>query len=215
MKELNNNLKPKWLRAGTDYIPLDHFLPETEPSKALQAYQKTVSNMNNTDKLIETLANKSEEPKKRIKALTKAKIEELGGFVNETAAIHIVAKDLNIKLYQTDDLGVLPDWVRVANIEVATGEFKPNKGYEEIFEGIKSPVDLDLWRKVANTRHLWAFIGNSELNQTDKGCGVFLRLSKSGNAVFFFIGETCYTSPCAAILDETAEFIGISTREKT
>jgi len=54
--------------------------------------------LNNLEELIQKIAQKTELSRGEIKKKIEEKKEELGFFVNDIAAAHIIAKDLNIPL---------------------------------------------------------------------------------------------------------------------
>lgn len=207
-------LKPLYYRSYKDYIPLDHFIgPNKSKSKV-----KHVNNEKNKElkELIKIIAKGSKKTQKNIVKKIEDKKEELGFFVNDIAAAHIIAKDLKVKLptaefaEETEDK---PEWVRIANINTETGELKQNQKYKGELDGLYNPINLSYFRQVIDKTNHWEIIGESESNRTDQGSGIFLRLSKSGQAVIFFIGETVYSIP-VGVFESGNEFIGISKRNE-
>lgn len=100
------------------------------------------------------------------------------------------------------------NFVRIGNIERSSGNVNPNKGYESDIKGLN--FDLGKISQLVNGKMSYVIIGNRNENQTDKGSGVFLRKSKSGSSLVYYIGNQLYSIPIKAFLNETQQWIGIS-----
>lgn len=100
------------------------------------------------------------------------------------------------------------EFVRIANIERKDSVLHQKKDYRGELDGLH--FDVYTLKNIATGLTNWTILGKREENTTEKGSGVFARLSKSGGAIRFYIGDQIYVINKDNVLDESRDFIGIS-----
>ena len=73
------------------------------------------------------------------------------------------------------------NFIRIGSINRSTGELSINKGYEKELKGLT--FDLEKIKRLFDSNFQFVIIGDHEENNTERGSGVFLRKSKSGNSL--------------------------------
>lgn len=162
--------------------------------------------------LKEQIMKKLKYDDEKMDALIVAKKEEFGNLINDSATIKIIGKELGLyKEVTNKDLNKPPEWLNVGKLDVSEGKIKPITGYEYLAE-------LNLGRfmlsSIMKRDNEWSIIGSNVANRTEKGDGIFLRLSKSGKAFTFWIGERIFSISVQLFQENQSGEIPVSTPNK-
>jgi hypothetical protein len=147
------------------------------------------------DELVNQLAKKSSKTQKQIRELISDKLLKFKHQISEIAAIKILYKELGYEMVSKpnkkgESSPNEDNWITVGFYNRVEDSFNWKADYKDLLAGVKTKYLNDKINGLLENESQWEIIGNDDKNASPKGNAIFMRLTKSGSGVGFYIGKT-------------------------